>query len=116
LSIAIDQLCSALYYHSIYRFVAMIRGALVSATYEAALESSSSAVDGSSTLTLISADVDTIVFGLIEIHELWASCIQIGLVMWLLSRQVQWGAAAPLILSLSKTPTLPMILCKTTSF
>ncbi|CAJ0544905.1 Ff.00g084500.m01.CDS01 [Fusarium sp. VM40] len=93
-------LCTALYYHSIYRFVAMIRGALVSATYEAALECRSSAVDGSSTLTLISADVDTIVFGLIEIHELWASCIQIGLVMWLLSRQVHWGAAAPLILSL----------------
>lgn len=86
-----------------YRFVAMVRGALICATYQAALASRLSTSDDSSpTLTLISADVDTTIFGLLETHEIWASFVQIGLVMWLLARQVHWGSTAPLVLSLSK--------------
>lgn len=81
----------------------MVRGALITAIYQAALASRlTSGQDSSPTLTLISADVDTTVSGLLETHELWASFAQIGLVMWLLSRQVQWAAAAPLVLSLGK--------------
>ncbi|KAF5580564.1 ABC transporter integral membrane type 1 [Fusarium subglutinans] len=93
---------TTVYYHSMYRFVAMVRGALICATYQAALASRLSTSDDSSpTLTLISADVDTTIFGLLETHEIWASFVQIGLVMWLLARQVHWGSTAPLVLSLS---------------
>ncbi|KGO43424.1 ABC transporter, integral membrane type 1 [Penicillium expansum] len=94
-------LCTGVYYHTMYRLVVMIRGALISAIYEGALASHGSNENASSTLTLISADCDTIVLGLVDFHEVWASFAQIGVIMWLLARQVQWGAAAPLVLSLA---------------
>lgn len=85
----------------------MIRGALISAIYEGALASHGSNENASSTLTLISADCDTIVLGLVDFHEVWASFAQIGVIMWLLARQVQWGAAAPLVLSLGMIRFIP---------
>lgn len=67
----------------------MIRGTLASMIYTKALtlDSAIAAKDGSSSLTLMSTDVDRICVGFEEIQELWASPTQVVVGIWLLERQ-----------------------------
>lgn len=51
-------------------------------------------------ITLIGTDVERISTSLRDIHEIWASPIDIGLALWLLERQLAVSCIMPVILSL----------------
>ena len=53
--------------------------------------------DYSAALTLMSADVERIIRGLLNINELWAKPIEVAFASWLLSRQVGASFVAPLV-------------------
>ncbi|RFU74209.1 hypothetical protein TARUN_8040 [Trichoderma arundinaceum] len=89
----------ALYWHQNGRCVTMLRGVLVSAVFSKVTEVSIVAVDDSAALTLMSSDVDVIGRAMREIHEFWANLIQIGIATWLLSKQIGYAAAGPIIVS-----------------
>ncbi|KAL7922301.1 multidrug resistance-like protein [Trichoderma austrokoningii] len=89
----------ALYWHQNGRCVTMLRGILVSAVFSKVTEVSVGAVDDSAALTLMSSDVDVIVRAIRQIHEFWANMIQIGIATWLLSNQIGYAAAGPIIIS-----------------
>ncbi|KAM0261709.1 hypothetical protein ACHAQJ_002161 [Trichoderma viride] len=89
----------ALYWHQNGRCVTMLRGILVSAVFSKVTEVSVVAVDDSAALTLMSSDVDVIGRAVRQIHEFWANIIQIAIATWLLSQQIGYAAAGPIIVS-----------------
>ncbi|KAL6795285.1 P-loop containing nucleoside triphosphate hydrolase protein [Trichoderma sp. SZMC 28012] len=89
----------ALYWHQNGRCVTMLRGVLVSAVFSKVTEVSVVAVDDSAALTLMSSDVDVIGRAMRQIHEFWANVFQIAIATWLLSKQIGYAAAGPIIVS-----------------
>lgn len=72
----------------------------MSILYQRTLELTSAALDESKAVTLMSADVERICTGLRQVHELWASILEIGLALWLLHIQLDTAAFAPLVVIL----------------
>lgn len=46
-------------------------------------------------------DVERIGYNFLQIHEIWASFIEIGVVIWLLEQQVFLACPAPVVVILS---------------
>ncbi|UNI21624.1 hypothetical protein JDV02_007600 [Purpureocillium takamizusanense] len=96
--IAVSQ---ALYWHRNGRFVTMLRGVLVSAVFAKGTQVSvTAATDDAAAVTLMSSDVEVIVRAFKEINEFWANFIQIAIATWLLSNQIGYASAGPIIVSL----------------
>ena len=73
----------------------MVRGTLVSAVYRRTLKLSATSVTGAAPLTLMSTDVEMVCNGLKGVHETWANLLQAAIALFLLSRQLGPGSAAP---------------------
>lgn len=91
------------YWHGVYRWLALVRGALVSAIYKKTTEISITALDNSAAVTLMSTDIERIMFGLTNLHELWANVVQVGLSTWLLQRELGLASIAPVIVAVGKS-------------
>lgn len=87
----------AIYWYLQERALYTIRGVLATAIYRKTIEAKLSAADDSAALTLMSADVERIIRGLLNINELWANPIEVAFASWLLSRQVGASFVAPLV-------------------
>ncbi|RAH67797.1 ABC transporter [Aspergillus aculeatinus CBS 121060] len=88
---------TALYWYLHERALFMIRPCLVSAIYQKTTQQPISAGDDKAAVTLMSADVERIMMGLMQLHELWANPLQVAIVSWLLQRQIGTAFVAPLI-------------------
>ena len=66
----------------------MFRGALVSCIYSKTVFIAEGSFDNAAALTLMSSDVDAIAGSLQNIHEIWASAIELAIAIYLLERQV----------------------------
>lgn len=86
----------ALYWYYQERAMYMARGALVGAIYRKTTEVGLPAADNSA-LTLMSGDIERIIAGFLNIHELWANTAQVAIACWLLSQQIGLAFLAPLI-------------------
>ncbi|KAF2478209.1 multidrug resistance-like protein [Lindgomyces ingoldianus] len=91
---------NSLFLHRNYRCLTMLRGTLVAAIYTKTTEISITALDNSSAVTLMSTDVERLVRGLRNMHNLWANIIQFALATWLLSARLGWACVAPIIVTL----------------
>ncbi|KAI0843264.1 P-loop containing nucleoside triphosphate hydrolase protein [Hypoxylon sp. FL0890] len=87
----------AMYWYLQERAMYMARGALASSVYLKTMEAKINAADDSAALTLMSADVERIIRGCVNIHEFWANAIEVGLSCWLLSLQIGAASVAPVI-------------------
>ncbi|KAI1408189.1 P-loop containing nucleoside triphosphate hydrolase protein [Hypoxylon sp. FL1857] len=87
----------AMYWYLQERAMYMARGALAGSVYMKTIEAKISAADDSAALTLMSADVERIIRGCVNIHEFWANAIEVGLACWLLSLQIGAASVAPVI-------------------
>ncbi|KAI8627665.1 multidrug resistance-like protein [Xylariaceae sp. FL1651] len=90
-------LSSAFYQHQNSRTLTMLRGILVSAVFSRSTDLSTTDIDNSAAVTLMSTDVDAIIRAWRELHELWASTIQIVLAIWLLSTHIGFASVGPVI-------------------
>ncbi|KAI1132171.1 multidrug resistance-like protein [Nemania abortiva] len=90
-------LSSAFYEHQNSRTLTMLRGVLVSAIFSRSTELSTTDIDNSAAVTLMSTDVESINRAWREIHELWANIIQIPLAVWLLSIHIGFASVGPVI-------------------
>jgi ATP-binding cassette, subfamily C (CFTR/MRP), member 1 len=54
-------------------------------------------------VSLMSTDIERIVTGLPNIHEIWASVIEVCIAIWLLERQVSYAVVAPVALVIVST-------------
>jgi ATP-binding cassette, subfamily C (CFTR/MRP), member 1 len=84
------------YTHHTYRLITSVRGGLVALIFAKVVDLEAATAKDSAAVTLMSTDVDGIASGLQNIHDIWASVIELGLGVYLLQRQV--GAACFLVL------------------
>ncbi|KAH0287053.1 P-loop containing nucleoside triphosphate hydrolase protein, partial [Aureobasidium sp. EXF-3399] len=85
--------------HANFRFMTMLRGSLSVLIYEKTLGLQYTAVEDASPISL-SADVDYIVGVSEEMHEIWASTIEVVIAMYLLGKGSGVGCLAPIVLAL----------------
>ncbi|RDL32356.1 p-loop containing nucleoside triphosphate hydrolase [Venustampulla echinocandica] len=83
--------------HKNYRAIVAIRGSAVSLIYHHTLSLSSSSASTSSSLTLINNDVERMGHGMRDVHEIWASLIEIALSLWLLEVRLGVSVAAAVV-------------------
>ncbi|KAK6517411.1 hypothetical protein TWF281_004068 [Arthrobotrys megalospora] len=86
---------SAFYWYRNIRFITMVRGTLMSLVYNHATKLRITSTNNAESVTLMSGDVENLVRGLREVHELWASVVQIGIATWLLARQLGAACVGP---------------------
>ncbi|KAK4246736.1 canalicular multispecific organic anion transporter 1 [Corynascus novoguineensis] len=87
----------AFYWYFQERAMYTARGLLASAIYRKTTETQSTASDDSAALTLMSADIERIISGCLNLHEFWANTVEVAVACWLLSRQIGPASVAPLI-------------------
>lgn len=102
-----SQISNTFYQHKNYRAITLVRGSLVSLIYNKTLHIDITAVDQSSSVTLMSADVERVGTGMRFIHEAWGSVLDISLAVYLLQRQLGVASVAPAILFLSAIYPFP---------
>ncbi|KAH8666573.1 P-loop containing nucleoside triphosphate hydrolase protein [Xylariales sp. PMI_506] len=95
---------TAMYQYLLYRFLTMVRGALISLIYATSLQLPTTSQDNAETVTLMSTDVDRVVNGLELLHEAWARVLEIAIGIWLLAQQMD---------AISVSPILVAVLCFT---
>ncbi|KAF2218923.1 P-loop containing nucleoside triphosphate hydrolase protein [Elsinoe ampelina] len=87
------------YWHRHYRFLFAVRGTLIGAIYSKAMRLGSSQEDGAALVTMMSTDVERIVRGLYDLHEIWAQAVQVALTTWLIQRTLGLAWIGPLVVS-----------------
>lgn len=75
---------------------------MVSLIYARSLEMQSGTYDDSAALTLMSTDIDRIVNSAVDVAQIWARLIEIGLGIFLLERQLGWVCIAPIVVVIGK--------------
>lgn len=108
-----SQVSTAFYSRQTYRFIISIRGSLLATIYAQTLKRRSGEMGTDTAITLMGTDVERISTSLRDIHEIWASPIDIGLALWLLERQLAVSCLMPVILSLGMyfQFVIMMVLC-----
>ena len=86
------------YQHANFRFMTMLRGSLSVLIYEKTLNLRYTAVEDASPISL-SNDVDYIVTVSQQLHEIWASTVEVIIAMWLLGKGSGVGCVAPIVLA-----------------
>jgi ATP-binding cassette subfamily C (CFTR/MRP) protein 1 len=92
--------------HKNYRAIVAIRGSAISLIYQHTLRLTSSSTSTNSSLTLINNDVERMGHGMREVHEIWASLIEIALSLWLLEVRLGVSVVAAVLVIIGKICTL----------
>ncbi|RKL41261.1 hypothetical protein BFJ72_g5688 [Fusarium proliferatum] len=74
--------------HMSYQLVTMYRGGLVSLIFKKTLKLKTTSIKDSAPVTLMTADVETIVAAGASIHDMWANMLELPVGIYLLYRQV----------------------------
>jgi ATP-binding cassette subfamily C (CFTR/MRP) protein 1 len=82
----------------------MILGTLVGVIYDRTKDLELASCSDAAAVTLMSTDIDRITSNIQQIHELWASTLEVGLAIYLLQRQIGWAAVGTPLLTLSMHP------------
>ncbi|KAG8530148.1 uncharacterized protein KY384_005631 [Bacidia gigantensis] len=89
----------AQYQHWAYRSITMARGGLISMLFAKTSLLKTTDVDPSSSVTLMSADIERITNGWQTMHEIWANTVEVALAIYLLERQLGSACAIPLAIA-----------------
>lgn len=58
--------------------------------------------DGESAVTLVTSDVNQILFGFETFHNIWSGLVELSICMYLLWRQVGFGSIGPILMTIGK--------------
>ncbi|OQE25971.1 hypothetical protein PENFLA_c007G05320 [Penicillium flavigenum] len=78
----------------------MMRSGLISMIYDQTIDMTAADLTDSAAITLMGTDVERIVANLKNLHEAWASIIELGIAIWLLEREIGVACFIPLVISL----------------
>ncbi|KAJ5543476.1 Cyclic peptide transporter [Penicillium sp. DV-2018c] len=84
----------AVYEHKTYRVITMVRGSLSTMIFQKALRLPHSKMSDTAGVTHLTGGVDWVSMGLLELHELYSSVIEVCLAIWLLVRLLHVAAVA----------------------
>lgn len=79
------QVTSASFTHLSYRFIARLRSVLVHEIYYKTLAISQPEAEQNAAVTLMSTEIDAMILGLAQFHDVWAAFLEIAVGTWLLS-------------------------------
>ncbi len=88
---------SAAYQHLLNRAITQLRGGLICLLYQKTLDLSIATIDPTSSLTLMSSDVQRIADVVQLLQDTWSSIIEVGVAMFLLYRRLGLICFAPAI-------------------
>ena len=88
---------TASYQHLLNRAITQLRGGLISLIYQQTLEISTGTIDPTSSLTLMSSDVQKVAEVSTYLHDTWSSIIEVGVSMFLLYRKLGTACYGPAI-------------------
>ena len=89
------KISNAQYEYRMYRAATIMRGSLIPCIYKKTLNLETSEVNPAAALTLVSTDIETIKDGIVFLHELWASPIEVAIAIYLLKRQMGAASGVP---------------------
>jgi ATP-binding cassette subfamily C (CFTR/MRP) protein 1 len=81
----------------------MLRSGLISAIYDQTLLLQAQDLGDATAITLMGTDVERIVVNLKNIHESWASILEVGIAIWLLERQLWVACVVPVVICFGRT-------------
>lgn len=96
------QISRSLYYYEASRFVAKLRGSLISLVYQRSLDIRATEGGDISAVALMGTDIERIASVMGMFHETWACFIDILIACWLLERQLSLACLAPIALVLGE--------------
>lgn len=91
----VHQITTGQFSHKSNRLVVEIRGGLVAAIYRKTLLLPSSAASPAAAITLMSTDIERIAGGVTQVHETWASILELAIAIWLIERQLGVAVLVP---------------------
>ncbi|KAK2756862.1 ABC multidrug transporter [Colletotrichum kahawae] len=91
-----------IYNHAVYQLTTTLRGGLVSLIFRKSLGLDAATAGQGKAVTLMSTDIDSIAGGVKDLHEIWASILELGVAVYLLNLQI--GAACFVVM-------IPAVLC-----
>ncbi|KAF6821893.1 ABC multidrug transporter [Colletotrichum plurivorum] len=77
-----------IYKHTIYQLTTTLRGGLVSLIFRKSLHLDAATAGETKAITLMSTDIDSITSGVADVHEIWASVLELGVAVYLLNLQI----------------------------
>lgn len=98
--LTVQKVSTALTSYQSARFVARVKGGLIGLVYQKTLEVRAAELGEITAIALMGTDVERIGFNFLQIHDLWASVIEIGVAVWLLEQQVFIACLAPVLVIL----------------
>ncbi|PWY87431.1 P-loop containing nucleoside triphosphate hydrolase protein [Aspergillus heteromorphus CBS 117.55] len=93
-------IAEACYQHITYRTIVLMRGCLVPLIYEKTLSLDPKTAEEFAPVTLMSADIEKIAFGMRYMHEAWGNVVEIALALWLLYHELNYGGLSPILIAI----------------
>ncbi|KAJ5876483.1 ABC transporter transmembrane domain type 1 [Penicillium soppii] len=84
----------------------MMRSGLISMIYDQTIEMTEADLTDSAAITLMGTDVEWIVANLKNLHEAWATIMEVGIAIWLLKREIGVACFIPLVISLGSVAVM----------
>ncbi|RAL16008.1 uncharacterized protein BO97DRAFT_421249 [Aspergillus homomorphus CBS 101889] len=94
---------NAIYKHKNFRMITMVRGGLISLLYDKTMRVDVENITDSAAITLMTTDIDGIATNWVNVHEIWASPLDVGIGIFLLERKLGVACIAPVALALIST-------------
>ncbi|KAK2760146.1 ABC multidrug transporter [Colletotrichum kahawae] len=88
-----------IYWRLNYKSLIKLRGCILAAVYEKTLSIDPARCDTTAAVPLISIDMERIIAGFKDIHEIWANTVQVAISVWLLYRELGIACVAPAVVA-----------------
>ncbi|KAK1844661.1 ABC multidrug transporter [Colletotrichum chrysophilum] len=88
-----------IYWRLTYKSLVKLRGCILAAVYEKTLAVDPARCDTTAAVPLVSTDMERIIAGFKDVHELWANTVQVAISVWLLYRELGIACVAPAVVA-----------------
>ncbi|KAJ0278858.1 hypothetical protein COL940_007074 [Colletotrichum noveboracense] len=88
-----------IYWRLTYKSLVKLRGCILAAVYEKTLGIDPARCDTTAAVPLISTDMERIIAGFKDVHEIWANTVQVAISVWLLYRELGIACVAPAVVA-----------------
>ncbi|KAK6086081.1 ABC multidrug transporter [Seiridium cupressi] len=83
-----NKLSRIIYNHLIFQLITILRGSLVPLIFKKTINLDTASAKEGAAVTLMSTDVDGISTAIQQMHEIWASVVELAVAVYLLERQI----------------------------
>ncbi|KAJ4385223.1 hypothetical protein N0V93_010284 [Gnomoniopsis smithogilvyi] len=90
---------ACIYWRLTYKCLVQMRGCLVAAVFEKTTRIDPSQYDMTAPVSLVSTDMERIIAGCKDVHEVWANALQVAIAIWLLYLELGIACVAPAVVA-----------------